>query len=466
MTVTMPEAAATLGRHQQHDVLDGQAIRADFPILNQAPRNGRAPLVFLDSAASSQKPVAVIEAVDDYYRRFNANIHRGVYELSEIATARYEAARKTIARFINARSARECIFVRNTTEAINLVAQSWGRANLLPGDLLVSTVMEHHSNLVPWQLVAEATGARLAYVRLTDDGRLDLDHFDALMAEEPRLVAFTHVSNSLGTVNPAKQLIARAHEAGAVVLLDGAQSVPHLPIDVRDLDCDFLAFSGHKMLGPMGASILYGKKALLDAMPPFLGGGSMIRKVTLDGSTWADVPAKFEAGTPAVGDVVALGVAVDYLQRIGMERVRAHEREVVAYALEQLREVDDLVIHGPVSAAERSGVVSFTVGDIHPHDVAAILDEENVAVRAGHHCTQPLMRALGVVATTRASFYVYNTFADVDRLVVGLHRVNQVLGRRGGPTRASSDDGPCRARWERENEKVPAGPPAEVPDAG
>ncbi|MDQ4100315.1 MAG: aminotransferase class V-fold PLP-dependent enzyme, partial [Chloroflexota bacterium] len=268
------------------------------------------------------------------------------------------------------------------------------------------------------------------------------------------------------------EITRRAHAVGATVLVDGAQGVPHLPVDVQAIGCDFLAFSGHKMLGPMGASILYGKKGLLDAMPPFLGGGSMIRKVTLDGSTWADVPAKFEAGTPAVGDAIALGVAVDYLRELGMERVRAHEREVVAYALERLREVDDLIIHGPTSAAERSGVVSFTVGDIHPHDVAAILDEENVAVRAGHHCTQPLMRALGVVATTRASFYVYNTFDDVDRLVAGLHRVNQVLGRaRGARTpHSAADERPCRARWEQPDgaseEIVPAGPPAEVPDAG
>jgi cysteine desulfurase / selenocysteine lyase len=461
MAITMPETAATKGQHLDASPIDGAAVRADFPVLNQPPRDGRPPLAFLDSAASSQKPAVVIEALDDYYRRSNANIHRGVYELSEIATAKYEAARKTLARFINARSARECVFVRNTTEAINLVAQTWGRANLRPGDLIVGTVMEHHSNLVPWQLVTEATGARLAYVRLTGDGRLDLDHFNQLMAEGPKLVAFTHVSNSLGTVNPAKDLIARAHAAGAVVLLDGAQSVPHLPTDVRDLDCDFLAFSGHKMLGPMGASVLYGKKALLDAMPPFLGGGSMIRKVALDGSTWADVPAKFEAGTPAVGDAIALAVAAEYLQGLGMDRVRAHEREIVAYALMQLVEVDDVVIHGPDSAEERSGVVSFSLGDVHPHDVAAILDEGNVAVRAGHHCTQPLMRALGVVATTRASFYVYNTFEDVDRLVAGLHRVNQVLGRKAGASRVTHD-GPCRARWEQAND----GPPAEVPDVG
>ncbi|MBA2277524.1 MAG: cysteine desulfurase [Chloroflexia bacterium] len=463
----MPEVAATRGQHAHAvaDPLDGAAVRADFPVLNQPPVEGRPPLVFLDSAASSQKPAVVIDALTDYYTRYNANIHRGVYELSEIATERYEAARKTVARFINARSARECIFVRNTTEAINLVAQSWGRANLRPGDLIVGTVMEHHSNLVPWQLVAAATGARLAHVRMTADGRLDLDHFDVLMTEEPKLVALAHVSNSLGTVHPVKELIARAHAVGATTLIDGAQSVPHLQTDVRDLDCDFLAFSGHKMCGPMGASVLYGKKALLDAMPPFLGGGSMIRKVELDGSTWADVPAKFEAGTPAVGDAIALAVAVGYLDGLGMERVWAHEREVVDYALERLREVEDVMLFGPRTAEARSGVVSFAVGDIHPHDVAAILDEGNVAVRAGHHCTQPLMRALGVVATTRASFYVYNTLEDVDRLVDGLHRVNRVLGgkRSVAPSAARADE-PCRAQWEQADGGAKV--PAEVPDVG
>ena len=407
--------------------LDGAAIRADFPILAQPPAPGRKPLVFLDSAASSQKPAAVIEALDAYYRTYNANIHRGVYELSEKATAKYEEARHIVAAFVNAASPRECVFVRNTTEAVNLVAQTWGRRNVEAGDLIVLTVMEHHSNLVPWQLLAEETGAELAHVRLTPDGRLDMEHLDELLRREPKLVAFCHVSNSLGTINDATEITRRAHAAGATVLIDAAQSVPHLPVDVQAIGCDFLAFSGHKMLGPMGSGVLYGKRALLEAMPPYMGGGSMIRKVGLDRSTWADVPAKFEAGTPAVGDQIGLGVAVEYLSHLGMDAVRAHERELVEYALAKLGEVPDLTIHGPLNAEQRGGVVAFSLGDIHPHDVAAILDGENVAVRAGHHCTQPLMAALGVVATTRASFYVYNTPDDVDRLVEALHRARQVF---------------------------------------
>ena len=406
--------------------LDAAAIRGDFPILAQTDDQGR-PLAFLDSAASSQKPAAVIEALDDYYRRYNANIHRGVYQLSEMATGRYEQARHLVADFIGAASARECVFVRNTTEAINLVAQTWGRRNIREGDLIVLTVMDHHSNLVPWQLLAEEKGAELAHVRVTPDGRLDLDHLDVLLRREPKLVGFPHISNSLGTLNPAEEITRRAHAAGAVVLIDGAQSVPHLPVDVRALDCDFLAFSGHKMLGPMGAGVLYGKRRLLDAMPPYMGGGSMIPKVELDHSTWADVPAKFEAGTPAVADAIGFGVAVEYLAKLGMDAVREHETKLVGDAMERLSEVPGLTIYGPTDATQRSGVVSFTLGDIHPHDVAAILDGENVAVRAGHHCTQPLMRALGLVATTRASFYVYNTPDDVDRLVAALHKVNDIF---------------------------------------
>ncbi len=406
--------------------LDAAAIRGDFPILAQTDDQER-PLAFLDSAASSQKPAAVIEALDDYYRRYNANIHRGVYQLSEMATGRYEQARHLVADFIGATSARECVFVRNTTEAINLVAQTWGRRNIREGDLIVLTVMDHHSNLVPWQLLAEEKDAELAHVRVTPDGRLDLDHLDVLLRREPKLVGFPHISNSLGTLNPAEEITRRAHAAGSVVLIDGAQSVPHLPVDVRALDCDFLAFSGHKMLGPMGAGVLYGKKRLLDAMPPYMGGGSMIRKVELDHSTWADVPAKFEAGTPAVADAIGFGVAVEYLAKLGMDAVREHETKLVGDAMERLSEVPGLTIYGPTDPTQRSGVVSFTLGDIHPHDVAAILDGENVAVRAGHHCTQPLMRALGLVATTRASFYVYNTPDDVDRLVAALHKVNDIF---------------------------------------
>jgi cysteine desulfurase / selenocysteine lyase len=408
--------------------LDAATIRADFPILNQPVAPDQLPLVFLDSAASSQKPAAVIDALDDYYRRYNANIHRGVYQLSELATSKYEEARHVGAAFINAASPHECIFVRNTNEGINLVAQTWGRRNLHAGDLVLLTVMEHHSNLVPWQMLAEEKGFELAYVPLTSDQRLDMEAFEQLLTREPKLVAVTHVSNGVGTVNDVGTIAAKAHAAGALVLVDGAQSVPHLPVDVQALDLDFLAFSGHKMLGPMGSGVIYGRKKLLDAMPPFMGGGGMIRKVTLEGTTFADVPARFEAGTPAVGEAIGLGVAVEYLTGLGMDRIIAHEREVISYALDRLTEVPGLTIYGPTDPAQRGGVVAFTLGDIHPHDVAAILDGENVAVRAGHHCNQPLVRSLGLVATTRASFYVYNTPDDVDRLVAALHKANKVFG--------------------------------------
>lgn len=410
--------------------LDGAALRNDFPIFRNAAVGGR-PLTFLDSAASSQKPQAVIDALRDYYETSNANIHRGVYHLSEIATAQYEEARKRIARFLNAASPRECIFVRGTTEGINLVASSWGRANLTSGDLIVYTEMEHHSNIIPWQLIAGQTGARIAWVPMTPDGLLDRAAFSALMAQGPKVLALTHVGNALGTVNPARELIAEAHAAGAVVVLDGAQSVPHMPIDVQDLDCDFLAFSGHKMLGPMGSGVLYGKRALLDAMPPYQGGGSMIRTVELTHTTWADVPAKFEAGTPSVGDAIALTRALDYLEALGMDAIWAHEREIGAYALARLREVPGLTIYGPSEMDHRSGVISFGLGDIHPHDVATLLDEQNIAVRAGHHCAQPVMRALDVMATTRASFYLYNDRDDVDRLVAGLHHAIRTMGGGG-----------------------------------
>ncbi len=454
-----PSGNGSVSTHAQPQPLDGALIRKDFPILLQPEAPGRQPLVFLDSAASSQKPKCVIDALSEYYDVYNANIHRGVYHLSEVATTAYEESRKKVAAFINAASPRECIFVRNTTEALNLVAQSWGRANLHACDLVVFTEMEHHSNIVPWQMIAEERGARLGYVPITDDGQLNLERFDELMAQEPKLVAFTQVSNALGTVNPAKELIAKAHAAGAVVVLDGAQSTPHFAVDVQDLDCDFLSMSGHKMLGPMGAGVLYGKKALLDAMPPFMGGGSMIRKVELEHSTWADVPAKFEAGTPSVGDAIGLGFAIDYLNDLGMDRVWEHEQELGAYALERMREVPNLTIHGPESAALRSGVVSFSLGDIHPHDVAAILDEQNIAVRAGHHCAQPLMHALGVLATTRASFYVYNTMEDVDRLVDGIYGVNRTMTGQPSPTTSAAravpandavtdDEVPCRAKWD------------------
>ena len=415
-------ATATLNEK----TIDWAKVRDDFPILRETNARGQR-LAFLDSAASSQKPEAVIAALDRYYREANANIHRGVYDLSERATAQYEAARHTVADFINAASPREVIFVRNTTEGINLVAQTWGRRTISAGDLIVVTTMDHHSNLVPWQMLAEEKEARLEAVRVTDDGQLDLDHLRELLAQGPRVVAFPHVSNSLGTINPAADIVRLAHAAGAIAVVDGAQSVPHMPVDVQALDADFMAFSGHKMLGPMGSGVLYGKLALLESLPPAMGGGGMIRKVTLERSTWADVPARFEAGTPAVGDAIGLGAAVDYLHALGMEQVRAHERQLTALAFDQMNEVPGLRIVGPGSDVERAGVISFSLGDIHPHDVAAILNEENIAVRAGHHCCQPLMARLGLVATTRASFYVYNTADEIERLVQGLHRAVEIF---------------------------------------
>ncbi len=411
---------------RESGAVDWVKVREDFPVLNSV--NSRAQrLVFLDSAASSQKPESVIADLERYYRETNANIHRGVYDLSERATAQYEAARHTVADFINAASPREIVFVRNSTEALNLVAQTWGRRNIGEGDLIVISEMDHHSNIVPWQLLAEEKGARIAAIPVTDDGLLDLDQYQTLLAQEPKLVAFAHVSNSLGTINPAADMVSLAHKAGAVVVLDAAQSVPHMPVDVRALDADFIAFSGHKMLGPMGSGGLYGKLRLLEGMPPFMGGGGMIRKVTLQGSTWADVPARFEAGTPSVGDAIGLGTAVDYLQGLGMDQVREHERALTSLALDRLSEVPSLTLYGPGDTGVQAGVISFTLGDIHPHDVAAILNEENVAVRAGHHCCQPLMHRLDVVATVRASFYVYNVAEDVDRLISGLHRVREIF---------------------------------------
>jgi cysteine desulfurase/selenocysteine lyase len=415
--------------HVQPLGFDVEKIKADFPILGRPARGKR--LTYLDSAASSQKPQAVIDAVANYYATSNANIHRGVYELSEAATAAYDLARRKVARFIHAPDARQCIFVRNTTEGINLVANAWGRSALNPGDVVVLSILEHHSNIVPWQLIARERGASLRYIDIDDQGRLRLEQLDEyLAAGNVKLVAVTHVSNALGTINPIQEIARRAHAAGAVVLVDGAQSVPHLPVDVQALDVDFYAFSGHKMLGPMGIGVLYGRRAILEAMPPFLGGGDMIRTVELEGSTWADLPEKFEAGTPSVGDAVGLGAAIDYLSGLGMSDVRTHEREVVKFAVASLREVPDLRIFGP-DGDDRSGVVSFAFDQVHPHDIASILDGEGVAVRAGHHCAQPLMRRLDLPATARASFYVYNDEADVQRLVDGLLLVRQVFGLGG-----------------------------------
>ncbi len=400
-------------------------IRKDFPILSRKVHG--KPLVYLDSAASSQKPRAVIDAMSTYYETYHANVHRGVYEISEEATAAMERARVKVARFINVRHSKQVIFTRNTTESINLVAYSWGSANIAAGDLILLTEMEHHSNLVPWQMLAQRTGARLEFIPITGDGSLQLDVYHQLLQQHPKLVAFTHVSNVLGTINPAQEMIAQAHAVGATVLLDAAQSVPHLPVDVQALDVDFLGFSAHKMLGPTGIGVLYGKRALLEAMPPYMGGGDMIRKVGLRESTWNDLPWKFEAGTPSIAEAIGLGAAVDYLLAIGMENVLHHEQQITRYAMEQLQTVPGLTIYGP-DASRRGGVVSFTLGDIHPHDLASILDQQaGVAVRAGHHCAQPLMERLGLTATARASFYVYTTEEEIDILVQGLHKAIQIF---------------------------------------
>ncbi|MGQ9851576.1 MAG: cysteine desulfurase [Aggregatilineaceae bacterium] len=410
--------------------LDIAAIRADFPILDQEVHPGKR-LVFLDSAASSQKPRQVIEAMRCYYEHDHANVHRGIHVLSERATAAYEGAREKVRAFINARSSREIVFTRNTTESINLVAHTWGRANLRPGDVVVLSEMEHHSNIVPWQILAGQIGFRLRYIPITDEGLLDLDAYAALLRDEPvKLVSVMHVSNVLGTVNPVKEMIAQAHAAGALFLVDGAQSVPHLAVDVQALDVDFLAFSGHKMAGPTGIGVLYGKRALLEAMPPFLGGGEMIKKVTLEGSTWNDLPHKFEAGTPAIAQAVGLGAAVDYLSALGMDNILAHEKIVVDYALDRLSEIPGLTIYGP-GPEHRNGVAAFTLQDVHAHDVAQLLDAEGVAVRAGHHCAMPLHKRLGVVATARASFYIYNTRDEVDALVEAIYNARRVF-RLGG----------------------------------
>ena len=406
--------------------LHGAALRADFPVFER-PTGGGHRLAYLDSASSSQKPRSVIEAVADAYAHHYANVHRGIYELSADADSRYEAARRRLAAFIGAPSHREVIFLRNATEAINLVAYSWGRANVRAGDLILSTQMEHHANLVPWQQLAAETGARLEYVAITDDGRLDPDDLYARLARGPKLVAIGQVSNALGTINPVAEIADAAHGAGALVLLDAAQSVPHMPVDVSALGIDFLALSGHKMLGPSGIGALWGRRELLDAMPPFLTGGSMIRRVTLEGTEWNEVPWKFEAGTPAIAEAQGLAAAIDYLDRLGMPNVRAHERELFEHAWSALSAIDGVRLLGPADPDEHAGVISFVVDGIHPHDVATILDREGVAVRAGHHCAQPVMTRFDLPATTRASFYVYNDLDDVERLTDAVRAAQRIF---------------------------------------
>lgn len=406
-------------------MLNVEQIRADFPILQREVYPG-VPLVFLDSAASSQRPVQVIEAMDTYYRAHHANVHRGIYSLSEEATNAYEDARARIARFINAPGSEQVIYVRNATEGFNLVAYSWARQNLQEGDEILLTEMEHHANLVPWQMLAQERGITLRYLPFKEDGTLDLALLPGFLTEKTKLFSFTAVSNVLGTVNPVRQLVDAAHAVGALAMVDAAQAVPHMPVDVQAWDCDFMAFSGHKMCGPTGIGILYGKRELLETMPPFMGGGDMILRVRLEGSTWNELPWKFEAGTPAIAEAIGLGAAVDYLNGIGMKEIHAHEQYVTGYALEALSEVPGLTILGP-SAAQKGGLAAFTLAGIHPHDIAELLDKRGIAVRAGHHCAMPLHHKCGINASTRASFYLHTTTSEVDQLVEGLHHVREVF---------------------------------------
>ncbi len=403
--------------------LDVEALRADFPIFSQEV--GGHPLVYLDNAATSQKPAAVIEALDAYYRTTNANIHRGVHTLAERATAQYEAAREKVAAFIGAAESREIVFTRGTTEAVNLVAQSYLRPKLAPGDEIIVSEMEHHSNIVPWQLVAEATGARIRMLPMTDDGELQLEAYEPLFNERTRLVAIGHVSNALGTINPVADIVATAHAHDVPVLVDGAQSVPHMPVDVRALGADFFCFSGHKMCGPTGIGALYARADLLEAMPPYQGGGEMISKVSFAGSEFQVIPHRFEAGTPDIAGAIGLGAAIDYLRHFGMERIHAHESDVLAYAHERAREIEGLRIYG--TARAKAGVLSFLIDDVHPNDLGMLIDQEGVAIRTGHHCAMPVMTHYGINGTARASFALYNTRADVDRLIDGIGAVRQLL---------------------------------------
>jgi cysteine desulfurase/selenocysteine lyase len=424
------EPATMGGARDARPPLDPRAIRQEFPIL-QTTVHGK-PLIYLDSASTSQKPQRVIDAVDRFYGEYNANVHRGIYEIGERSTAAYEEARARVARFVNAPSEREIVFTRNATEAINLVAATWGRRHVGKGDVIVLTEMEHHANLVPWQLLAQAVDGDLEFIPITDDGLLRLEVLDVLLRTRPKLVAFTHVSNTLGTINPVRQIVDRAHEAGALVLVDGAQAVPHVPVDVGALGADFYVFSGHKMLGPTGSGALWARRELLEAMPPYMGGGEMIREVHLRRSEWNEVPWKFEAGTPDIAAAIGFGEAALFLGEVGMDRVREHERELVAYALPLLDAIPGLTTYGPKDPDLRGGVIPFTVEGVHPHDVAQVLDRFGIAVRAGHHCTMPLHERLDLPATARASFNVYSTREDVDALVDGLHHVIELFDGPGG----------------------------------
>jgi cysteine desulfurase/selenocysteine lyase len=420
MTIAAKSAQAIGSRPE----LDVEAVRAEFPILHQTVHG--KPLVYLDNAATSQKPRFVLDAISEYYEKENANIHRGVHYLSERATADYEKVREKVQRFLNAARSSEIIFVRGTTEGINLVAQSFGRANVAAGDEVLITAMEHHSNIVPWQMLCQEKGAKLRVAPINDRGELLLDEYEKLLGPRTKIAAITHVSNALGSVNPVKRMIEMAHRRNIPALVDGAQAVPHMTIDVQDLDADFYAFSGHKMYGPTGIGVLYGKTALLEAMPPYQGGGDMISSVTFEKTTYNKLPYKFEAGTPDIAGVIGLGAALDYVADVGMDAIAAHEHDLLAYATESVSAIPGVRIIG--TAAEKAGVLSFMVGDIHPHDVGTILDQEGIAIRTGHHCSQPVMERFCIPATARASFAIYNTREDIDALVRGIKIVREVLG--------------------------------------
>lgn len=407
--------------------IDVSKIREDFPVLERRV-NGK-PLVYFDNAATSQKPRAVIEAVNRYYTEYNANIHRGIHKLAEEATLAYEEAREKVAKFINANRTEEIVFVRNTTEAINSIAYAWGRANIGSGDKIVLTIMEHHSNIVPWQQLAREKNARIEFIKINEEGQLRLDEIREMIDDKTKIVCVAHASNVLGTINPVSEIAKTAHRHGALVLVDAAQSVPHMRVDAKEMDCDFMAFSGHKMLGPTGIGVLYGKSRHLEDMPPFLCGGEMIKEVHMSGATWNELPYKYEAGTPNMAGAIGLGTAVNYLRKIGMENVRQHEMEITSYALDRMRQVKGLTIYGSRDVKQRVGVISFNLGDIHAHDLASILDEEGVAIRSGHNCAQPLMEFLDIPAAARASFYIYNTKEEVDTLINVLEKARKLFSQ-------------------------------------
>ena len=414
-------------------LLDVEQIRNDFPVLSRMVHG--KPLVYLDNAATSQKPRAVIQALTEYYETYNSNVHRGVHTLSMEATDRYEEAREKVARFINAEAPESIIWTRNATESLNLVAHSWAEENISEGDEIVVTRLEHHSNLVPWQRIAARKGAALRFLGMTEDGSVDMDGAATVINDKTKLLAVTHVSNSLGTVVPVKELAGMARSVGAAVLVDGAQSVPHQPVDVQDIDCDFLALSGHKMMAPTGIGALYARREVLEQMEPFLHGGEMVLEVSYEDASWNELPMRFEAGTPNIADAIALGAAVDYLTALGMENVREHEKQLTAYALDAFRELEEIDLFGPMDVDRRGGILSFYSSDVHPHDLGTFLDQEGVAIRTGHHCTMPLMGALGVPATARASLYVYNTEQEVDALVDALKRALRYFSDGASPAR-------------------------------